>query len=198
MTVFTIQAFPMYNCIVLTAAGYDPKRRSARVPFLCSPPLPAPPPRSQGTQLFPAPVWPKTKLSGPKGPARTLSMVPTRSSTVADRLGGRKRMKKESDVQISWVTSGPTILYYICKTCGAPTSCFFFEKCMATRAQFLQNDWLTCSQNSFYQNVSAWLYSREITRNHGNQNKKHWEMVGVVAGHFVVKGVRGPKHILRR
>ena len=34
----------------------------------------------QGSQLFPAPVCPKTKLSGrkswPKGPARTLSMVP--------------------------------------------------------------------------------------------------------------------------
>ncbi len=34
------------------------------------------------TQLLPAPVWPKTKLSGrkswPKGPARTLSMVPAK------------------------------------------------------------------------------------------------------------------------
>ena len=36
-------------------------------------------------QLFPAPVWPKTKLSGrkswPKGPARTESMVPGRGKT---------------------------------------------------------------------------------------------------------------------
>lgn len=38
------------------------------------------PSQSGAAQLFPAPVWPKTKLSGrkswPKGPARTLSMVP--------------------------------------------------------------------------------------------------------------------------
>ena len=80
------------------------QQRQARFKFQC-----------RVTQLFPAPVWPKTKLSGrkscPKGPARTLSMVPIRTSNnrelvpIRRHFSGAKHCFKRNQDLVSTVDS---------------------------------------------------------------------------------------------